>query len=460
MSDALDRLTTSLRHSPILRLAVLGILTLVLLIPISMISSLVAERQQRRDAAVAEVSSKWGSAQSITGPALVLPYTHRYRVTTDDGKQIERTEPKTAIVLAEQLNIRGTMRTETRQRGIFSVPVYKLTLDVRGEFAHPPLADLAIAPTDVDWARAYVAVGVSDPRAIQDAAVLTWNGKPVAFVPGAGAFREAGSGIHAPVAVDDAMQRVAFSFPLVLDGTTSADVVPFARTTTVALQGDYPHPSFQGKWLPTTRAVTDQAFNAQWSVPYLGRDYPQAWTSSADSSLANAIDGSRFGVELVNPVDHYHMAERSVKYAFLFILLTFATVWLIEVLAGVRVHPIQYLMVGAALCLFFLLELALSEHLGFPVAYGLASAAVVAMVGAYSRAVLRATKRASIVAAGVAALYAYLYLLLMNEDYALLIGSIGLFAILGGIMYATRRVDWYSPRSGTVAGGTAVAARE
>jgi inner membrane protein len=146
----------------------------------------------------------------------------------------------------------------------------------------------------------------------------------------------------------------------------------------------------------------------------------------------------------MDPVDHYRMAERSVKYAGLFILLTFATVWLIEVLAGVRVHPIQYLLLGGALCLFYLLELSLSEHLGFPAAYAVASVAVIGMVAAYGAVVLRSRRRALVVAAGVALLYAYLYLLLMNEDYALLIGSVGLFAILGAIMFATRRVDWYA----------------
>ena len=157
-----------------------------------------------------------------------------------------------------------------------------------------------------------------------------------------------------------------------------------------------------------------------------------------------AIDNSRFGVELVNTVDHYRMATRSVKYAGLFILLTFATVWLIEILARVRVHTIQYLLLGAALCVFYLLELSLSEHLGFPFAYVVASAAVIGMVAAYSLVVLRRLSRALIVAGAVTLLYAYLYLLLMNEDYALLIGSVGLFAILGAIMYATRRVDWYA----------------
>jgi inner membrane protein len=191
--------------------------------------------------------------------------------------------------------------------------------------------------------------------------------------------------------------------------------------------------------------VSATDFQAKWSIPFLGRNYPQAWT--AEAKMSEAIDGSRFGVELVQPVDHYRMAERSVKYAFLFILLPFAVVWLIEVLVGVRVHPIQYLMLGGALCLFYLLELSLSEHIGFPLAYAMASISIIALVGAYSAAVLHRKRLASLLAAGVALLYAYLYILLMNEDYALLIGSLGLFAILAAVMYATRRVNWYAAGS-------------
>jgi inner membrane protein len=238
------------------------------------------------------------------------------------------------------------------------------------------------------------------------------------------------------------MQRVAFSFPLSLNGSLGVDVAPFGRTTDVEMQGDDGHPSFQGNWLPAERTVASDSFRARWAISFLGRSYPQAWTS--ETQMREPIDASRFGVQLVNPVDHYRMAARSVKYASLFILLTFATVWLIEVLSGVRVHAIQYLLLGGALCIFFLLELSLSEHLGFPTAYATASAAVVAMVAAYSAVVLGRLRRALVVAAGVVLLYAYLYLLLMNEDYALLIGSVGLFAILGAIMFVTRRVDWYA----------------
>jgi inner membrane protein len=164
--------------------------------------------------------------------------------------------------------------------------------------------------------------------------------------------------------------------------------------------------------------------------------------------MREAIEGSRFGVDLVSPVDHYRMAERSVKYAGLFILLTFATVWLIEVLARVRVHPIQYLMLGGALCLFYLLELSLAEHLGFPVAYAIASISVIGMVTGYSAVILHRVSRALVVGVGVALLYIYLYILLMNEDYALLVGSVGLFGLLAAIMFATRRVDWYAVGTG------------
>ena len=441
MRDPVERLTTSMRNSHLLRLLVLAVLALVLQIPVAMISGLVTERQQRSDEAVKEVSSKWGAAQSLTGPALVVPYVQRHTELAN-GQQVTRTESRSAVFLPEQLHVRGTMRSALRHRGIFAVPVYTLGLQVDGDFARPNIAELGVAPGDVDWSRAELAVGISDARAIQTATTLAWNADTVGFLPGTGGFLEGRNGIHAPVAVPTGATHIHFSFPLALNGSISTDFVPFAQTTLVELMGDSPHPSFQGKWLPTDRTLGDKSFSARWSVPFLGRGYPQAWAS--DTGMASVVDSTRFGVELVNPVDEYHMASRSVKYAFLFILLTFATVWLIEVLAGVRVHPIQYLMLGAALCLFYLLELALSEHLGFPVAYAIASAAVVGMVGAYSSSILHRTTRAAIVALGVALLYGYLYLLLMNEDYALLIGSVGLFAMLGAIMYATRRVDWYA----------------
>jgi inner membrane protein len=442
MLDSVERLASSIRSSQMLRLFSVGLLALLLQIPIAMIGGLVAERQERRQAAVTEVSSKWGNVQSIIGPVLIVPYTYRSTETSASGLQITRTETRNAIFLPEQLRVRGSIDAELRHRGIFSIPVYKVGLTLEGEFARPSFAELGIEPAGVAWERAQLAIGISDARAIQQETAVTWNGKPVSFLPGTGAFTDGGTGIHAVVGLANGGQRAQFSFPLSLNGSLGVYLTPFAQNTIVELQSNYGHPSFQGNWLPVERSVSDAAFRAKWSIPFLGRNYPQAW--KAEVGMRKEIDGSRFGVELVNPVDHYRMAERSVKYAGLFILLTFATLWLIEVLAGVRVHPIQSLLLGGALCLFYLLELSLSEHLGFPLAYTVASFSVVALVAGYSVVVLHHIRRALFVIAVVSLLYAYLYILLMNEDYALLIGSVGLFLILAAIMYATRHVDWYA----------------
>lgn len=442
MLDSVERLASSIRSSQMLRLFSVGLLALLLQIPIAMIGGLVAERQERRQAAVTEVSSKWGNVQSIIGPVLIVPYTYRSTETSASGLQITRTETRNAIFLPEQLRVRGSIDAELRHRGIFSIPVYKVGLTLEGEFTRPSFAELGLEPAGVAWERAQLAIGISDARAIQQETAVTWNGKPVSFLPGTGAFTDGGTGIHAVVGLANGGQRAQFSFPLSLNGSLGVYLTPFAQNTLVELQSNYGHPSFQGNSLPVERSVSDAAFRAKWSIPFLGRNYPQAW--KAEVGMRKEIDGSRFGVELVNPVDHYRMAERSVKYAGLFILLTFATLWLIEVLAGVRVHPIQYLLLGGALCLFYLLELSLSEHLGFPLAYTVASFSVVALVAGYSVVVLHHIRRALFVIAVVSLLYAYLYILLMNEDYALLIGSVGLFLILAAIMYATRRVDWYA----------------
>lgn len=432
----------SFPQSATVRLLSVGLLVLLLQIPILMIGGLVQERQARRDAAIADVSSKWGQSQTIVGPALVLPYTVRWTEHTQGGLQIPRTETRAAIVLPRTLRARGTIQSETRSRGIFAIPVYRLTLVVDGDFNRVAPADLGIAPEDVAWDRAHLAVGISDVRAVQEQSLVTWNGAPKPFLPGVGRFADAPTGIHANVDVDASTDRAAFSFPLTLNGSVSLSMVPFAENTSVELSANSPSPNFQGAWLPAERTVSPGGFTAKWAIPFLGRNYPQAWTTQ--SAMRDTIVKSAFGVELIEPVDHYRMADRSVKYAALFILLTFATLWLIEVLADVRIHPIQYLLLGAALCVFYLLELSLAEHLGFPLAYAIAATAVFGLVTAYCVAILETIPRAAFVGSGTASLYGYLYVLLTNEDYALLIGSIGLFAAVAGVMLVTRRVDWYA----------------
>ncbi len=281
MQDSVERLASSIHSSKMLRLFSVGFLALLLQIPIGMIGGLVSERQERRQAAVAEVSSKWGSGQAITGPALVVPYTYRWTEATAGGQQITRTDTRNAIFLPEHLHARGSIDSELRNRGIFSIPVYRLGLTVEGEFARPGFSDLGVEPASVAWERAHLAVGISDARAIQEETAVSWNDKQVPFLPGTGAFTDGGTGIHAVVGVADAMQRFKFAFPLSLNGSLGVYLTPFAQNTVVELQSDYGHPSFQGNWLPAERSVSDGAFQAKWSIPFLGRNYPQAWRAEA-----------------------------------------------------------------------------------------------------------------------------------------------------------------------------------
>lgn len=448
MQNQVPPVITAIRGSQMLRLLLIGFLVLLLLIPAAMIGGLVRERRTTRGDAVDEVTAKWGRRQLITGPALVVPYT-LHRVEKDaKGQRVVRDEIRRLTVLPETLSIRGTLDTEVRHRGIFTVPVYRLKLQIAGRFSRPPLAELDINASDVAWDRAEMGVGISDARAIQEQASLTWNGRASSFLPGTGSFDLTETGVHAPLPGGLPGTAADFAFPLVLNGSDGVYFVPFGRESSVSLESNWPDPSFQGNWLPTTRDVTDEGFTASWSIPFLGRNYPQAWksqprTDDAESKMSETVEASKFGLDLATPVDQYRMAERSTKYAGLFILLTFAAIWLVEVLGRLRVHPIQYLLVGAAMCLFFLLELALSEHLGFGRAYIVASIAVVGLIASYSLAALKSPGRAATVGGLVAALYAYLYVLLKNQDYALLIGSAGLFLMLGAIMYLTRRIDWY-----------------
>jgi len=465
MNDTVGGWFSRLRRSWGAGLAAIAALSLLLQIPISMIGGLIGEREERRAEAVRDVSSKWGAAQMLTGPVLVVPYQAAERASQPDGTfRVEYTR-RAAVFLPDQLYVQVDLQTESRSRGIFVVPVYRLKAALSGRFSRPDFAFLAVKPVEIYWDQAEVALGISDVRAVQTEATLTWADKPVAFEPGPGNFEfdtveadtspelnarpgkaprriAAGTGMHAPVAIQPDESGMEFSVPLQLNGTGNLRFVPFGRMTDVKMRSDSPSPSFQGAWLPQERQVDDAGFNASWSIAYLGRGYPQAW--AADRTPSNLIANSAFGVDLVEPVDPYRMAHRSVKYASLFLVLTFAAVWLIEVVGGRRIHWIQYLLVGGALCLFFLLELSLAEHTGFDLAYLVAAASVVAMIASYGRAVFGRWQLAALVGVGISLLYGYLYLLLINEDYSLLGGSIGLFVMLAAAMYATRRVDWYA----------------
>lgn len=430
-----------IKRSRILQLLLIGILVLVMKIPVFMISNLIHERQGREHEAMEEVTSKWGEKQALTGPALVIPYKYHWREIGNKGETIEKTQTRFATFLPEKLKVRGEMETELRYRGIFEVPVYHIGLSVQGEFNSPIFKDWDVLPEDILWDQAQLVVGISDTRAVREQVKLNWNDQVFAFLPGIGTYESiAESGIHVDLPRLQDVRRFTFAFSLMLNGSQGLFMTPLGQDTSLDLKSNWNSPSFQGAWLPSQRTVNVNGFEAIWDIPYLGRNYPQSWNS--EKLMKEKIAASQFGVDLISVIDKYRMAERSVKYASLFILLTFATIWLIEILFKFRVHFLQYILVGFALCLFYLLELSLSEHIKFAVAYVIAAVAIVTMITAYGKVMLKTYRKAAIIGSIAAALYSYLYIILCNEDYALLMGSIGLFMILGLIMFLTRRVNW------------------
>jgi len=429
-----------LRNSHFVKVLLIGFIVLLFQIPISKIKGVIEEREQTREEAINEVTSKWGKSQVLTGPSIIVPYMNRF--TTASSRSQSLSSIAYATFLPESLKISGNLESQLLYRGIYKIPVYTMLLNVSGSFKAPDFSEWAIDAENILWDKAYLSLQVTDAWAMTKSPILSWNNKELNFLPGAGEFEDNQDGLHVKIGDLSKGDNFDFSFSVGLNGSVGAFFVPFGRDTEVQLSSDWGSPSFQGTWLPTNRSVSSDGFKATWNIPFLSRNFPQKWLPSP--GLKKIIESSGFGVEMNSSIDHYRMSQRSVKYQFLFLVLTFSTLWLFEVLAKIRVHPIQYLLIGSGMCLFYLLELSLAEHFGFVQAYSLASAAVVILVASYSAAVLKARKRAVIVGAVVTLLYIYLYILLMIESYALLAGSVGLFVALAAIMFLTRKVDWYS----------------
>ena len=436
----LDEIATWV-HSPIARTAVIGVLILLLLIPLAMVGMLVGEREATRFVVEREVAEKWGSEQSLVGPILSVPY--RYRTVGVDREVV--THVGHTRFLPSTLGIEGNVRPEIRYRGIYEVALYDVGLKWEGEFERPDLGIWKIPFEDVLWDEAVLVVGIPDLRGIKRAVVARWGDEALTFEPGPGAVALRGSGIHARVPhLERAApgERVPFSFELDLNGSRELLFAPLGKETRLSLSSTWPSPSFTGKFLPDSRELRPNGFTAEWNISYLTRPYPQEWKDN--EVTADLLGQWTSGVTLFQPVDSYAKTSRTIKYGVLFLFMTFAVYFLFEVLGRMRIHPFQYLLVGFALCLFYLLLLSLSEHLGFGRSYLLASAGTVGLIASYSGSVLGSVRRAGAIGAGLSGLYAYLYVLLQLEDYALVLGSLGLFALLAAAMALTRRVDWYA----------------
>lgn len=451
-----------------IKLGAIALLIVLLLIPLLMIDGLVDERQNYRDEVLQDIARSASYSQQLTGPLVVVPYTRTIRGWRLDKASQQRVLQEREVrgrlyFLPEVFSLDGQMRTELRHRGIYEARLFHADSQVSGSFVLP--ANYGIS-SDLDSYRfddPLLAVGISDVRGIENAPKLKVGDELRDFQPGTQS-QFLGNGVHAvlPFKASDREQRFDYSFELALLGSSRLDITPVGRDSQVNLVSDWPHPSFGGEFLPTERSISEKGFSARWRTSFFAtnlEDQLRACTSTTDVARAVTVDDAeavrassaecsefgqhRFGVALVDPVDQYLKTDRAVKYALLFIVLTFAGFFLFEVLKRLSVHPIQYALVGMALALFYLLLLSLSEHLGFELAYLLSAGACVGLIGFYLCHVLHSLWRGAGFSLGLAGLYGMLYALLSAEDYALLMGSLLLFGVLGGVMVLTRRLDWY-----------------
>lgn len=425
-----------MKQSVMLKLATITILMLLLLIPASMIESIIHERESLNYQATQEVSGKWANSQQICGPIITLPLLYEYE---KDDKLVEQI--KWLYILPENLSVNGNIQPETLKRGIYEVVVYKSDLDIKGSFKYVPKFDQTNLK-EIQWQNAFLTIGVSDMRGIKKRLEIDWDGQKLPVESGSRIGPMVNSGVTADLGntLKSLEEPINFQFKVKLQGSKNISFVPVGGETNVNLKSSWHSPSFDGIFLPDNREVSEGGFTANWKVLELNRNFPQSFFSN---EIGQKLSNTSFGVNLILPLDDYAKSLRSAKYAVMTIALTFLIFFMVEIINGRRIHPFQYTLVGLALCLFYVLLVSISEHSNFNTAYLVSSAAIVLMITLYSASIFKVRKLSMLLFSTLIATYGFLFVTLQLADFALLMGSIGLTIILGATMYFTRNIDWY-----------------
>jgi inner membrane protein len=429
---------------------VVGFLIVALLIPLSQVESLVRERVGMRHTVAQKVAESWGGIQTTAGVLLAIPVeTTRVVIEqTAAGRETQRTEVERNVlyVLPDTLKVDANADLTTRTVGLYDTPVYTARVQIAGEFVNRDFA--ALLPEkqgrEVKWGEARLLILNSESRALRAVDDLVVAGAS-AQVAADGYAGSAGISTAVPMQALRERTSIPFRLTLTLAGSSQLNFLPLARKADIALKSSWPHPGFEGAPAPLNPVIGNDGFTARWSVLEINRSFGQSWYDSQvrpGEPVESSFARSTVGVTFYEPVDVYQRSYRAVHYAVLLIAITFLTFFLWEHLSGSAIHGMQYLMVGLALALFYLLLLALSEHMKFDLAYAVSAGALVALITVYLTGVLRRLGLALGAGGGLATLYSMLYFILRSEDYSLLMGSLLLFGVLAILMIATRRIDW------------------
>lgn len=433
----IEKFGTWISNSMTIKLFIIGTIILILMIPQSMISSLISERQYRHLDVEQEVGSKWSHAQLLTGPILAIPY-HFYHETIVDNKTQLIKEFSTAYFLPDALDIDGKLDINTLHRGIYDVTVYTGDLGIRANFEAIQLDKLGLGSDQMHWDQAYLFLWVSDQKGIANSPTIQLNGATISAEPFNDPYTHR-NGLQIPLSLDGKFSPLTLSAQLTLKGSKEFKVAPIGKTTHLTLSGNWGAPSFQGEFLPTERTIEENSFKSEWTVLHYNRPFGQEFTMNLPD-----INSHSFGLSLAIPADQYQQSMRSSKYSILVIVLSFLSLFLMEIFTKTKIHPIQYILMGFGLILYYTLLLAISEQFGFLTAYLISSIATTLLILLYSRTIFKGWKNPGILGLILSGFYLFIYVILQLEDLALLIGSIGLFICLAILMFVSQKIKWYA----------------
>lgn len=441
------------KHAVTMKLLMVMFVILLLLIPKSFVEGLVAERQKRKCETYTSVAKGWGKEQRISGPVLYVPVVYARTVEkkkeTKTLNEVETETEKETIttvkylhILPEAIKIRGKLNSQRKNKSIYEFILFDTYVDVSGVFTLKSIADYSPGEGSIKWDEAFIVIGISSMQGIKETVKMEFDEEMLIFGQGITKTDIFETGLNAKIKLRyQEGKELKFTYSQKLNGSGSLKFLPAGKETRVELDSEWPDPNFHGSFLPAEKSISESGFKAGWHVIDLNRNYPQDWICGDHKA---AINDSEFGVSLAYPVDDYRKISRAVKYLILFLSLTFLTFFLAEVISKKKVHFVQYLLVGFSLIIFFVLLLSISEHIDFLSSYIISSASTIILIVFYSSGIMKSRKFGFIIGSALTVLYLFLYVLLLNQDYSLLFGSIGLFIALAVTMLSTRNTDWYN----------------
>ena len=460
-------------NSTVLKLFVIFFLSLILLIPLALISDLIEERKNREQEVSDGITLNWGKDQVISSPVLAIPYRETIPLSAEKAEKSNlREELKWIFVLPKTTNIATDITPQHLARGIYNTVVYNSNITLEGIFDKISLEKLEVPHEQIDWKGSKLIFGIQDFKGLGKRPSLNWDGNELTFDPDFNNLKLFTQNLVCPVSLDPQKTDNRFKIKLNLKGSKSLNFLPLSDQTNIQAKGNWANPSFTGAFLPSKRNTETSNFSASWEIPSFSRKLPQQWTGDArpiyqfDNKLENGNEGNEqkaaqtatttltsannlldntdmITINFLPDINNYQKTTRVAKYGILVIILTFTSLLFTEVIKKKRIHIIQYILIGAAMVLFYTLLLALSEHIGFNLAYLTASVATVMLIGSFIKSITKDQKSALLLSSILALFYLFIYILMQLRDYSLIAGTIGIFIILAILMRVSTKINWY-----------------